>query len=355
MVKKTFELPAPRTARRYQEHEVADPRRVIALRDAIPARPKVLCALQGRHVVSARDFSRKLLMQIFRRAAQFEAGEGKRRTPLNGRIMISAFLAGPYTRTRLSFESALLHLGGSVMSIEGSIGGLETPVDLAEAFNTYGDVVVLRTEDQASFQAMLDDSCIPVINAGDGMDENPTQAIVDLYTLFKWRPDLLQKSVPARKRIRIGIMGEPRQTRTIRSLLLMLRPFKEALESVVVFGRYAKPFSEGQREELEQAGLPLRCTADLYPDKTIMECFHQELPKLDMIYIHPIQPIELSRQGRLEAISLLKPGALVLHPEVRVKELLENVDDSPYNGYFAQARAAVFVRMAVLESLLSRN
>jgi aspartate carbamoyltransferase catalytic subunit len=298
---------------------------------------------------------RKLLVQIFRRATEFEAGGGARKTPLAGRILISAFLAGPYTRTRLSFESAFLRQGGSVMSMEGGIGGLETPVDLSEAFNTYGDVVVLRTEDQGSFQSMLDDSRVPVINAGDGMDENPTQAMVDLYTLFKWRPDLLQKSVPARKRIRIGIMGEPRQTRTIRSLLLMLCPFREALESVLVFGRYAKPFSEGQREELEQAGLPLKCTAELYPDKTIMECFHKALPKLDMIYMHPIQPMELSRQGRLEAISLLKPGALVLHPEVRVKELLDNVDDSPYNGYFAQARAAVFVRMAVLEAILGRS
>jgi aspartate carbamoyltransferase catalytic subunit len=354
-VKGTFDLPAPRTERRYQEHEVANPRRVIALRDAIPARPKVLCALQGRHVLSARDLSRKLLVQIFRRAAEFESGVVPRKTPMAGRILISAFLVAANTRTRLSFESASLRQGGSVMTIGGGIGGLETPVDLSEAFNTYGDVVALRTEDQASFRSMLNDSRIPVINAGDGMDENPTQAMVDLYTLFKWRPDLLQKSVPAGRRIRIGIMGEPRQTRTIRSLLLMLCPFKEALERVVVFGRYAKPFSEGQREELEQAGLPLECTVELYPDMTIMECFHKELSRLDMIYVHPIQPLEMSRLGRLEAISLLKPGMMLLHPEVRVKELLDNVDDSPYNGYFAQARAAVFVRMAVLEAILNRT
>ena len=238
------------------------------------------------------------------------------------------------------------------MSAIGPLAGMDRPIDLAEACSSYGDIVVLRTEDPDTFATMINTCQIPIVNVGNGMDETPTQAMIDLYTLFKWRPDLLQESIPADQRIQIGIIGLPRQTRTIRSLLLMLAPFSQAIDRVVVFGRQAQPFADGQREELERAGLPIYTTAEKHPDKTLMECLHEELPFIDVLYMHLIQPPEVSRQTRLEAISLLKPNALVLHPEVRVTEISGNLDDSPHNGYFAQARGAVYLIMALLLSIL---
>lgn len=351
-----FQLPVPATKPRFREHEVADPQRPAVLSASIVEEPELLEELFGRHILSLRHFSRELMLQLFRLAAGFESGGAYRCPGCRDRILITAFLDQANNRTRLSFESAALSLGIRIMSFNENLPGAANLdvnlVELAEMFNSYGDLVLLRTRGQADFETLCGDLRIPVINVGDGANENPTQALIDLYTLFKWRPDLLEDAVPEDRRLNVGIFGEPWRTRTIRSLLLGLARFPQAVNRIVVFGRSAQIFSPGQREELQEAGLAVECTSELYPEKTMLDCLRRELPRQDVVYSHMLNPPELSRMDRLEGISLLKENAMVLHPRVRIRELSLDLDDGPHNAYFEQARGAVHMRSALLSSLL---
>jgi len=323
-----------------------------ALLEALPEDPEPLLALASRHMVSSRQFDRATLIQLFRLAAQYESTPQLMHLPLTGKILISAFYE-PSTRTRLSFESAWHRLGGAIMSITDpkstGIAKGESLADIAEMFNNYGDVIVLRSsEDQAVYQ-MLDSLRIPIVNAGNGIDEHPTQALADLYTIAKWRPSLFRGNVDAGDRIRVGIIGVPSRMRTVRSLLLLLACFPEAIDEVVIVSNESEAFNEHQREELEQAGLRLRVVNELDP----------VLPELDVVYINAIAWVGDSFESMGSGLHLtrespLKPGAIILHPLARGEELATDLDDTPHNWYFAQARGAVFVRMALLTSVVRR-
>ena len=323
-----------------------------ALVDALPEDPEPLIGLASRHVVSSRQFDRAALIQLFRLAGQYESTPQLMHLPLSGKILISAFYE-PSTRTRLSFESAWHRLGGAVMSITDpnstGIAKGESLADIAEMFNNYGDVIVLRSsEDQAVYE-MLDSLRIPIVNAGNGIDEHPTQAMADLYTIAKWRPSLFREDLDPGERIRVGIIGVPARMRTVRSLLLLLAYFPQAVEEVVIVSNEDEAFDEGQKAELEQAGLRLRVVSELDP----------VLPELDVVYINAIAWVgdgfeSLGSGLHLTRESPLKPGAIILHPLARGAELSTDLDDTPHNWYFAQARGAVFVRMALLTSVVRR-
>ena len=309
-----------------------------------------LLDLAQRPVVSARQFSRDQLLQLSRLAARYETQPQMITRPLTGKILISAFYE-PSTRTRLSFESAWHRLGGDIMSITDpastGIAKGESLYDVGEMLNHYGDLVVLRDSNEESVYEMLDALRIPIINGGNGTDEHPTQALADIYTLLKWRPSLCAAAVDPEQRIRMGIIGVPSRMRTVRSLFVLLSLFAPAMSEVVLVSNEAQPFDEGQREELEQAGLKIRISTDL----------DRELPSLDVVYINSIAWVgdnyeELGVQYRLDTSSLLKTDAIILHPLARGAELPRELDDTPHNWYFAQARGAVFMRMALLSSIL---
>ena len=323
-----------------------------ALLEALPEDPEPLLELASRHMVSSRQFDRATLIQLFRLAAQYESTPALMHLPLAGTILISAFYE-PSTRTRLSFESAWHRLGGAIMSITdpkstGMAKG-ESLADIAEMFNNYGDVIVLRSSEGEAVYDMLENLRIPIVNAGNGIDEHPTQAMADLYTLAKWRPELFQGAVAPEQRIRVGIIGVPSRMRTVRSLLLLLARFPEAILEVVIISNESENFDTGQREELEKAGLALRVVNELDP----------VLPELDVVYINAIAWVgdgfeSLGAGLHLTRESPLKPGAVILHPLARGDELSTDLDDTPHNWYFAQARGAVFIRMALLTSVVRR-
>jgi aspartate carbamoyltransferase catalytic subunit len=310
-----------------------------------------LLDLTQRPVVSARQFNRKQLIQLSRLASRYETQPQMITRPLTGKILISAFYE-PSTRTRLSFESAWHRLGGDIMSITDpastGIAKGESLYDVGEMLNHYGDLVVLRDSNEGAVYEMLETLCIPIINGGNGADEHPTQALADIYTLLKWRPLLCDPETKEKDRIRIGIIGVPRCMRTVRSLLILLSLFADKLAEVVIISNEDQLFDEGQQEELEQGGLNIRTTQHL--DKV--------LPDLDVVYINSITWVGddyeelVSSRYRLSKSSPLKSGAIILHPLARSQELPRELDDTPYNWYFAQARGAVFMRMALLSSIL---
>ena len=348
------QLPAPATAAPYREHAVADPSCVQALADSLSYNPEVMARMLGRHFVSISHLDRELLEQLMCLAAGYESGRFAVEPVLAGKVLTTAYLDHSTSRTRLSFDSAMLRLGGSLMDfgerlehLEGSRGLL---CEVVEMCSSLGDIAVVRTQDADTLGDVLKAFRVPVINAGNGVGENPSHSLADLYTLFKWRPDLLQEK--PEKPIRIGIVGAPGNMRTIRGFLLALSLFPAAVERVVIFSRQAKLFSPGQREQLEKARLPIQTDQELYPHKTLNASTAAEFPEMDLLYIHATGERQLSRQARIEALRVLKPGALVLHPETRVEDSVANLDNSPHNGAVAQARGGLFVRIAILAGIL---
>ena len=308
-----------------------------------------LLDLVKRPIVTARQFNREQLLQLSRLAARFETEPKMITRPLTGKIMISAFYE-PSTRTRLSFESAWHRLGGDIMSITDAastgIAKGESYGDVAEMLNSYGDLVVLRDAEASAVDQMIESLRIPIINGGNGLDEHPTQAIADLYAMLKWQPRAFLKAKSA-DALRLGIVGVPSKMRTVRSLLLLIRNFPGTFREVVVITEAESPFDEGQLEELTDAGLEVRVT----------DAFMEELPRLDIIYQNAIlwkgdNFESLGERFRLSRNSPLKAGAIVLHPLARGPELAADLDDTPHNWYFAQARGAVFIRMALLVTIL---
>ncbi|MGD8484775.1 MAG: aspartate carbamoyltransferase, partial [Thioalkalispiraceae bacterium] len=243
--------------------------RPLALMEQIPEQPAHTAELANHSIISARQFSREQVVQLCRLAAKFETQQSFGQFPLTGKILISAFYE-PSTRTRLSFESVWHRLGGDIISItDPSTTGIakgESLKDVGEMMNHYGDVVVLRDSNEDAIYEMLEVLRIPIINAGNGTDEHPTQALADLYAILKWRPELVMDEVAKDKKVTIGIIGNPGRMRTVRSLLLFLSMFSQAFNEVVIICNTEDPFSDGQREELEKEGLNLRVSHDLNKD-----------------------------------------------------------------------------------------
>ena len=313
-----------------------------------------LLKLSNQHIVSSDQFTQNGLLQLFRLAAKYEANPRRFSTSLQGKILISAFYE-PSTRTRLSFESAWHRLGGDIMSItDRSTTGIakgECLADVAEMFNNYGDCVVLRDNNETSLEEMIDSLRIPIINAGNGSDEHPTQAMADLYAMFKWRPELVTDNADEHA-VRIGIIGVPNKMRTVRSLIKLLCKFPRAVKELVIIHDQSvadELFGQQQREQIEQAGIKVRTSTDV---DTV-------LPELDVIYINAIswEGETFNTYGKsfnLSAESPLKPEAIILHPLARGPELDTNLDDTSHNWYFSQARGAVFLRMALLTCMVQR-
>ena len=190
---------------------------------------------------------------------------------------------------------------------------------------------------------MMESLRIPIINAGNGVDEHPTQALADMYAIFKWRKELIEYDLKPDKRASIGIIGVPDRMRTVRSLLLFLSLFPDSWKEIVIISDADTVFSDGQLEELKERGLTIRISTDL--DK--------ELPNLDIIYINAIAWVgdsyeEHGVKYKLDKHSRLKKNAIILHPLARGDELSTDLDNTEHNWYFDQARGAVFMRMALL-------
>ncbi len=310
--------------------------------------------LEHQHILKADQFDAQTLLQLFRLAAKYESNPDRFSTPLQGKILISAFYE-PSTRTRLSFESAWHRLGGDIMSItDRSTTGIakgESLSDVGEMFNNYADCVVLRDTREESLYEMRDTLRIPIINAGNGMDEHPTQAMADIYTIFKWRPELIKKDLPEDQRIRVGIIGVPDKMRTVRSLLKIFSVFSHAFEAVYLFNDEKDGNDDESLQDFKESGLNIIQAGS---------SFDELVPTLDVVYINTIawtgdDFLTFGKSFQLDNNTPFKENAIVLHPLARGEELSTELDHTPFNWYFSQARGAVFVRMALLTCLVHRK
>ena len=312
----------------------------------------LLEGLGGRSVVSARDFDRTALSELFKFSALLELTEVASHHPLDGKVVVTAFFEAS-TRTRLSFESAVLRLDGKIVSVaEARTTGVakkESLADIGEMFNTYGDLVVMRHPETKALEEIRTNLRLPLVNAGNGRGEHPTQAMIDWYTLVKWRPELAHDACPEERRIRLGVVGTPRLMRAVRSFLLMATCFPSAVSELVIVSDSAEPLDPELEDALAKAGLRPQVHHRLL----------DVLPQLDVVYRNSITTLaagyaELDQADPLDASSPLRPDAVILHPFARRGELSPELDETPHNLYFAQAASGVFLRQALLIGLLNR-
>lgn len=304
--------------------------------------------LVGRDVVSISDLSKDEIRAILDQAATFEKqlSEGQRLTLLNGRILATVFYE-PSTRTRLSFESAMHRLGGAVISVaeartSSSAAKGETIYDSGRMLESYADVIAQRHPAVGSARALADAANVPVLNAGDGTGEHPSQALLDLFTIQREKGTL--------DGLTVAMVGDLKNGRTVHSLSKALAHWKTKL---ILCAPNALRMPAELIEQLRGQGLVVIETENM----------DAALGQADVVYVTRIQQerfaqIEEYLQYKgvyvisAEAIAKAKAGVTIMHPLPRVDEISTDVDPLPNAAYFRQARYGVFTRMALLAMVL---
>lgn len=298
-----------------------------------------------RHVVSSEQFHPEELAALFARA---ESLEGVRDNRLERRVMASLFYE-PSTRTRLSFESAMLRLGGAVLGTEAAhtfssaIKG-ETLEDTVRMVSTYADIIVLRHDQQGAAARAAAIATVPVINAGDGPGEHPTQALLDLFTI--------QREVGHVEGVTVAFCGDLRFGRTARSLALLMAQYP-GVRYVFV----APPVVQVGADiiaRLDERGVPYTLTDNLRDVIGDVDVVYQTRVQRER-FTEPAEFEQANSAFRIDArlMRLLRPDAVLMHPLPRVDEIAAEVDSDPRAAYFRQAANGVTIRMALLDWLLS--
>ena len=315
-------------------------------------RLSILNELNYSSVLSADRFSKDLLCELCKLAARLQMGELKVGNALSDKILATAFFE-PSTRTRLSFESAMLQLGGKTISVaEAATTGIakgESLVDIGQMFNSYANAVVVRHTQQEAIQELSTYLRIPLINGGNGSDEHPTQALADWYAILKWKPEIGFKTLDNSEKLNLGIVGTPGSMRTVKSFILLALLFKENIKKITIISELADPLGSEVQDFVNKSPIPIQVIHDL----------QKVVSNLDVIYMNGIAWLgdgyrTLGRRFRLDKESKLKPGAVILHPLARKEELSFTLDDTEHNLYFNQADGAVYIRQALLLSLFKR-
>ncbi len=300
------------------------------------------------HVVESQQFSRALLEELFTRADEIKREPHRFIGRLAGQVMAALFYE-PSTRTRLSFEAAMLRLGGQTMGTDNarefsSAAKGETLEDTIRIVSGYADVIVLRHKEEGAARRAAAVSTVPVINAGDGPGQHPTQALLDLYTV---RAELGKVDG-----VRVAMVGDLANGRTVRSLTYLLSKFKDVKVWFVAPPEVA--MREDLKAHLDEHHVPWLETEDLAA----------VLPEVDVVYMTRIQKERFSDLETYDkvkgvyridkdALARMRKYAVLMHPLPRVDEIAPDVDDDPRAAYFRQARNGLQVRMALLEKLLT--
>ncbi|PHN06314.1 aspartate/ornithine carbamoyltransferase family protein [Flavilitoribacter nigricans] len=312
----------------------------------------ILNRLVGQSILSVDQFDKELVLEICKFAALLESTEIASSHPLDGKIIITAFFEAS-TRTRLSFESAVLRLDGKIISIPtGKVTGVakgESLSDIGEMFNAYGDLVVVRHTQTDSLDEIMQNLRLPLINAGNGSGEHPTQALADWFAILKWKPKLKMDNIRDDDKIHLGILGTPGSMRAVNSFLRMSLLFKSGIRKISIISELADPLGPELETMLQESTMEFTITNDI----------NDVLSDLDVVYMNSIAFLgdsykTLDSRFKLNAQSNLKDDAVVLHPLARLDELDPNLDGTNHNLYFTQAHGAVFVRQALFISILNR-
>ena len=301
------------------------------------------------HVLEAQQFSRDVMNEIFDVTREMEHVVSRYGSNiLNRRIMATLFYE-PSTRTRLSFEAAMYRLGGEVITTESarefsSAAKGETLEDTIRIVEGYSDVIVLRHYESGSARRAADVAKVPIINAGDGPGQHPTQALLDVYTI--------QKEIGRLDGIRVALVGDLANGRTARSLAYLLTKY----EGVKLY--FVAPTVVRMRDDIKgyltEHGVAFEEEEDLMNVMSKVDVVYQTRIQRER-FGDRIQDYERARGKYIidvETMSALSENAIVMHPLPRVDEIDPAVDTDPRAAYFRQAHNGVFIRMALLQMVL---
>jgi aspartate carbamoyltransferase catalytic subunit len=295
-------------------------------------------------LLSTADVDRRQVQRILDLAAEFARDVRAHRRLLDDRVVATLFFE-PSTRTRLSFEAAANRLGARVITMSdpaaSSTSKGETLDDTARIVERYSDLIVLRHPQDGAAREVAALVSIPVINAGDGTGEHPTQALLDLFTIRQERGGLDGQ--------RVALIGDLRNGRTVHSLSRLLTRFACPMLLVAPPGLELPP---ALLQELLEHGANLGVAG-----------FDEALASADVVYVTRIQKERFVDLRQYEAVRgsyrltaatvrRLAPAATIMHPLPRVDEIASDVDSLPNAAYFRQAGNGVPVRMALLALLL---
>ncbi|MHC4944695.1 MAG: aspartate carbamoyltransferase [Planctomycetota bacterium] len=304
--------------------------------------PEELKLFKDGRIVSMRDFTREDILKVLDVAERFEDYRGDM---LDGKVLASLFFE-PSTRTRLSFDSAMKRLGGTVIGFADSKGTSaekgESLVDTIKVVEGYCDAIVIRHPLEGAARLAADSTDLPVINGGDGSNQHPTQTFLDIYTVKKFKGRL--------EELTIAFLGDLQYGRTVHSLVETMIHFKPRIHLI---SPPSLSLPEYIIDELRESGVFFREAGD------ILEVDDQ----IDIIYATRIQeerfpdPMEYEKvrnayQLDMATLAGLKGDAAVMHPLPRCNEIDVNVDRYPGSLYFEQAHNGVIMRMALLALLL---
>ncbi len=296
-----------------------------------------------KHFISMRDIGKQEILELLALAEKIETGKIKPDlSPYLGALLFFE----PSTRTHFSFDTAIKKLNGKSFSISGtgstSVKKGETLADTLKTISQYADYIVMRHSIEGAARFASEILEIPVINAGDGTNQHPTQAMLDLYSIRKTQGTL--------ENLHIALIGDLRLGRTVHSLVQALHEFNPTFYFAAP--RHLK-MPAYIIDELKEKNIPF------YEVEDIKEI----LPKLDILYVTRIQKerfavledYEKVKDAYIITAGLLenvKPNFKVLHPLPRVNEITTDVDKTPYAYYFQQAKNGVPVRQAIITKLL---
>jgi len=302
------------------------------------------------HVLEAQQFDLDLLDAIFATAREMEqVVQHYGSNILNRRVMATMFYE-PSTRTRLSFESAMTRLGGAVLTTENaqefsSAAKGETLEDTIRVVAGYADVVVLRHFESGASNRAAAVAEIPVINAGDGAGQHPTQALLDMFTI--------QREIGRLDEISVALVGDLANGRTVRSLCYLLAKY----EGIKIY--FVAPDVVRMKDDIKEY---LRRRQVYFEE---VDDLHKVAQRVDVVYQTRIQKERFGdrteeyeqAQGKYiidrSVMDVMQDHAIVMHPLPRVDEIDPEVDADPRAAYFRQAHNGLYVRMAILRMLLA--
>jgi aspartate carbamoyltransferase catalytic subunit len=297
----------------------------------------------NKSLVSISDFSKDEILRILRLAADFEANPNQKL--LDGKVVASLFFE-PSTRTRLSFETAINRLGGRVIGFSDSSSSStskgETLKDTIKMVSNYADLIVMRHPLEGSARYASEQSRVPVINAGDGANQHPSQTLLDLYSIQKTQGKL--------DNLTIFMVGDLKYGRTVHSLLMAMSHFSPIFHFIA-------PDELKMPDEyklfLDEKGIPY------FEHKE----FDGIIDQADILYMTRVQkerfaePMEYEKVKNIYVLrncmlKTAKENMRILHPLPRVNEIHTDVDANPKAYYFQQAENGVYARMAIIASIL---
>ncbi|GET21888.1 aspartate carbamoyltransferase [Prolixibacter denitrificans] len=301
--------------------------------------------MNAQNLISITDFSKEEYMRIMELAADFEANPDQRL--LDGKVVATLFFE-PSTRTRLSFETAINRLGGEIIgftdSSSSSVTKGESLHDTIKMVSNYADLIVMRHPLEGSARYASEVSDVPVINAGDGANQHPTQTLLDMYSIVKTQETL--------DNINLFMVGDLKYGRTVHSLLMAMSHFDNPIFNFIAPPELTMP--NEYKMYLQSKGLR-------YFEHTE---FTDIISEADIIYMTRVQkerfpdPVDYEKVKnvyilRNKMLKHTKDNLRILHPLPRVNEIHTDVDSNPKAYYFEQARNGVYTRMAIIAHLLN--